>query len=191
MAAKDDEIVEEAPKKQVNVLLIAVIGMFVLLIAVIGILVFVLLKEPAAPSASEGDATEQVEPYKPEDKAVSYSPSYKQFPAPQPGTPAEYFDLDQMVVGFRGEGKAKHLAVKVKMKTNYVEVVQELEHIKPDLINDISAMLRKKTYTEMNEDDAQDLLADEILRIARAALENEKVYPDLLDRVLIERFVMQ
>lgn len=191
MAAKDDEIVEEAPKKQVNVLLIAVIGMFVLLIAVIGILVFVLLKEPATPSASEGDATEQVEPYKPEDKAVSYSPSYKQFPAPQPGTPAEYFDLDQMVVGFRGEGKAKHLAVKVKMKTNYVEVVQELEHIKPDLINDISAMLRKKTYTEMNEDDAQDLLADEILRIARAALENEKVYPDLLDRVLIERFVMQ
>lgn len=190
MATKDD-VVEEAPKKQTNVLLIAIIAMFVLLIAVVGVLIFVLLKEPTSAASAGGALVEQVEQYKPEDKAVNYSPSYKQFPAPQVGAPAEYFDLDQMVVGFRGEGKARHLAVKVKMKTNYPEVVQELEHIKPDLINDISAMLRKKTYTEMNEDDAQEALAGEILKIARAALEAEKVYPDLLDRVLIERFVMQ
>jgi flagellar protein FliL len=96
-----------------------------------------------------------------------------------------------MVVGFKGEGKAKHLAVKVKMKTAYPEVVTELTNIKPILINNISAALRKKTYTEMSADDAQELLAEEILKISRAALEEEKVYPDLLDKVLIERFVMQ
>jgi hypothetical protein len=43
----------------------------------------------------------------------------------------------------------------------------------------------------MSADDAQELLAQEILKITRAALEEEKIYPDLLDKVLIERFVMQ
>jgi hypothetical protein len=43
----------------------------------------------------------------------------------------------------------------------------------------------------MNADDAQEKVAEEILTIARAALDAQKVYPDLLDKVLIERFVMQ
>lgn len=194
MAAKPTEeaVVEETPKKKVNLLMVVLIVVMVLLLAVIGLLAYMVLKQPEASSAETGAApAAQAEVYKPEDKAITYSPSYKQFPAPAPGAPAQYFDLEQMVVGFKGEGKAKYLAVKVKLKTEYPEVVTELNNIKPDLINNISAMLRKKTYTEMSADDAQEQLAAEILTIVRASLEEEKVYPDLLEKVLIERFVMQ
>lgn len=195
MAAKPapaEEVTEEAPKKKVNILVILLVFVMVLLIVAVGFLGYMVMSQkseapPAAAEASEPKA----EPYKPEDKAKTYSPSYKQFPAPVAGSVAQYFDLDQMVVGFKGEGKAKHLAVKVKMKTAYPEVVTELANMKPILINNISASLRKKTFTEMSSDDAQELLAEEILKITRAALEEEKVYPDLLEKVLVERFVMQ
>lgn len=194
MSAKPEaveEVAEEKPKKSGNLLIIILIVLVVLLIAAVGFLAFMMMNQNHGEKSAEQTEQAAVEPYKPEDKAKAYSPSFKQFPSPAPGSLALYFDLEQMVVGFKGEGKAKHLAVKVKMKTAYPEVVTELTNIKPILINNISAALRKKTYTEMSADDAQELLADEILKISRAALEEEKVYPDLLDKVLIERFVMQ
>ncbi|MBD3766515.1 MAG: flagellar basal body-associated FliL family protein [Gammaproteobacteria bacterium] len=186
-----EEIAEEKPKKSGNLLIIILIVLVVLLIGAVGFLAFMIMNQSHGEKSAEHAEPAAVEPYKPEDKAKAYSPNFKQFPSPAPGAPAQYFDLEQMVVGFKGEGKAKHLAVKVKMKTAYPEVITELTNIKPILINNITAALRKKTYTEMSADDAQELLADEILKISRAALEEEKVYPDLLDKVLIERFVMQ
>jgi flagellar protein FliL len=186
-----EEVSEEAPKKSGNMLMIVLIVLVVVLIAAVGFLAFMMMNQNHGDKPAEHAEAPAAEPYKPEDKAKAYSPSFKQFPPPAPGAVAQYFDLEQMVVGFKGEGKAKHLAVKVKMKTAYPEVVTELTNIKPILINNISAALRKKTYTEMSADDAQELLAEEILKISRAALEEEKVYPDLLDKVLIERFVMQ
>jgi flagellar protein FliL len=194
MAAKPEaveEVSEEKPKKSGNLLMIILIVLVVVLIAAVGFLAFMMMNQSQSEKSSEHSEAAAVEPYKPEDKAKAYSPSFKQFPAPAPGSPALYFDLEQMVVGFKGEGKAKHLAVKVKMKTSYPEVVTELTNIKPILVNNISAALRKKTYTEMSSDDAQEELAENILKIARSALEEEKIYPDLLEKVLIERFVMQ
>lgn len=186
-----EEVAEDKPKKGGNLLIIILIVLVILLIAAVGFLAFMMMNQSHGEKSADQSEQAAVEPYKPADKAKAYSPSFKQFPAPAPGAPALYFDLEQIVVGFKGEGKAKHLAVKVKMKTSYPEVITELNNIKPILINNISAALRKKTYTEMSADDAQELLADEILKIARAALEEERVYPDLLDKVLIERFVMQ
>ena len=186
-----EEVSEEAPKKSGNGLMIVLIVLVVVLIAAVGFLAFMMMNQSHGDKPADHAEAPAAEAYKPEDKAKAYSPSFKQFPSPAPGAPAQYFDLEQMVVGFKGEGKAKHLAVKVKMKTAYPEVVTELTNMKPILVNNISAALRKKTYTEMSADDAQELLAEEILKITRAALEEEKVYPDLLDKVLIERFVMQ
>jgi flagellar FliL protein len=186
----------EAPKKGGNGLMIVLIVLVVVLIAAVGGLAFMMLghKDEAKDGeahAAGADAHQAAEAYKADDHGKAYSPSFKQFPPPAPGSPPLYFDMEQLVVNFKGEGKAKHLAVKVKMMTHYPEVVTALEEIKPILVNDISDSLRKKTYTEMSADDAQDKLAEELLTISRKDLEEEKVYPDLLEKILIERFVMQ
>jgi flagellar FliL protein len=181
----------EAPKKGGNGLMIVLIVLVVVLIAAVGGLAFMMMGQKHDDKPAEHAEAPKEEAYKPADHGKAYSPSYKQFHAPAPGSPPQFFDLEQLVVNFKGEGKAKHLAIKIKMMTNFPEVVTELTTIKPILVNDISAALRKKTYTEMNADDAQEKVAAEILTIARAALDAQKVYPDLLDKVLIERFVMQ
>lgn len=188
-AAAPEEV--EAPKKGGNGLMIVLIVLVVALIAAVGVLAFMMMGQKHDDKAADHAEAPKEEPYKPADHGKAYSPSYKQFPAPAPGSPPQFFDLEQLVVNFKGEGKAKHLAIKIKMMTNFPEVVTELTTIKPILVNDISAALRKKTYTEMNADDAQEKVAAEILTISRAALDAQKVYPDLLDKVLIERFVMQ
>lgn len=184
----------EEPKKSGNGLMIVLIVLVVILIlAVGGLAAYMLLgqKHDGKGDAAGSDAHQTSEAYQPETHEVQYSPKYKQFKAPLPDSPPLFFDLEQMVVNFKGEGKARHLAVKIKMMTHYPEVVTSLESIKPLLINDFSDMLRRKTYTEMSVDDAQTKLAEEMLAIARKNLETEKVYPDLLEKVLVERFVMQ
>ncbi|MCH9742480.1 MAG: flagellar basal body-associated FliL family protein [Proteobacteria bacterium] len=192
-AAPAVEEATDAPKKGGNGLMIVLIVLVVILIGAVGGLAFMMMNQQHAAKEGEhaSESSHQEEAYKPEDKAKAYSPAYKQFPSPAPGAAPQYFDLEQLVVNFKGEGKAKFLAIKLKMMTNYPEVVTELTNIKPLLINDISAALRKKSYTEMSADDAQEKLAAELLQITRASLESQKVYPDLLDKVLIERFVMQ
>lgn len=191
-AAPAVEEATDAPKKSGNGLMIVLIVLVVILIGAVGGLAFMMMSQQhSAKEAGNSADAHQEEVYKPEDKAKVYSPAYKQFPAPAPGAVPQFFDLEQLVVNFKGEGKAKFLAIKLKMMTNYPEVVTELTNIKPLLINDISAALRKKSYTEMSADDAQEKLATELLQITRASLEAQKVYPDLLDKVLIERFVMQ
>lgn len=181
----------EAPKKGGNGLMIVLIVLVIALIAAVGVLAFMMMGQKHDDKGADHAEAPKEEPYKPADHGKAYSPSYKQFPTPAPGSPPQFFDLEQLVVNFKGEGKAKHLAIKIKMMTNFPEVVTELTTIKPILVNDISAALRKKTYTEMNADDAQEKVAEEILAISRAALDTQKIYPDLLDKVLIERFVMQ
>ena len=181
---------EEAPKKGGNGLMIVLIVLIVVLIAAVGALAFMVMGQSHDKKDDHAEAPKE-EAYKPQDHGKAYSPSFKQFAPPAPGSPPQFFDMDQLVVNFKGEGKAKHLAVKIKMMTNFPDVVTELTNIKPILVNDISAALRKKTYTEMNADDAQEKLAEELLTIVRKDLEAQKVYPDLLEKVLIERFVMQ
>jgi len=191
-AAAPAETEVEAPKKSGNGLMIVLIVLVVVLMLAVGGLAFMMLgqKHDDKAGADHAEAPKE-EPYKPADHGKAYSPSYKQFHAPAPGSSPQFFDLEQLVVNFKGEGKAKHLAIKIKMMTNFPEVVTELTAIKPILVNDISAALRKKTYTEMSADDAQEKVAEEILAISRAALDGQKVYPDLLDKILVERFVMQ
>lgn len=185
----------EAPKKGGNGLMIVLIVLIVVLIVAVGGLAFMMMNNSHKDDAKDGEhataAEPKAEPYKADDHGKAYSPSFKQFHAPAPGSPPIYFDLEQLVVNFKGEGKAKHLAVKVKMMTHYPEVVTALEEIKPILVNDISDILRKKSYTEMSADDAQEKLAADLLAVTRKNLEEEKVYPDLLEKILIERFVMQ
>lgn len=171
-------------------LIIVLILVVVLLLVAVGVLAFLMLGHKDKGDDHAADAPQE-QPYQPASHDKAYSPSYKQFKPPAPGSAPQYFDLDQLVVNFKGEGKAKHLAVKIKMMTMFPEVVTELGNVKPILINDISAALRKKTYTEMSADDAQEKLAEELLQISRSVLDSQKVYPDLLDKVLIERFVMQ
>jgi flagellar FliL protein len=181
---------EKAPKKGGNGLMIVLIVLIVVLIAAVGVLAFMVMGQSHDKKDEHAEVSKE-EFYKPQDHSKAYSPGFKQFVAPPPGSPPQFFDMDQLVVNFKGEGKAKHLAVKIKMMTNFPDVVTELTNIKPILVNDISAALRKKTYTEMNADDAQEKLAEELLVIVRKDLEAQKVYPDLLEKVLIERFLMQ
>lgn len=197
MAEAKVEVAEEgeAKPKSGKGLMIALIGLVVVLIIAVGGLAFMVMS--GASHKDEGDdagghePAAKVEPYKPEDRSKAFSPTYRQFAQPLPGAVPQYFDMEQFVTNFKGEGKAKHLAVKIKLMTYFPELSGVLGEIKPILVDRILSALRKKSYTELNNDDAQDKLAAELLIVIRAALDEQKVYPDTLDKVLIERFVMQ
>jgi len=130
----------------------------------------------------------------PNPHAQTYSPKYKQFPPPPPEAEPEYFKMDKNVVNFRGEGKAKFLAVNLQFLSYYPQVVGEkgeMEHLRPILKNDIDRVLRNSTYTELSAPDGVDKLRAKILKVARHILETHEIYPDLLEDVYITRFVMQ
>ena len=123
-----------------------------------------------------------------------YSPKFKQFPPPAPGSPPSYFTMEKNVVNFRGEGKAKFLAVDLKFMSYYPQVVAEtgeMEHLRPILKNNLDRVLRNQTYTNLSKPDGPDILREEILKEARKILEHHNIYPDLLEDVYITRFVMQ
>lgn len=123
-----------------------------------------------------------------------YSPKFKQFPPPAPGSPPSYFTMEKNVVNFRGEGKAKFLAVDMKFMSYYPQIVQEtgeMESLRPILKNDIDRVLRNQTYSQLSQPDGPDMLREEILKEARKILERHNIYPDLLEDVYITRFVMQ
>ena len=185
---------EEKPKSGKG-LIIALIAVVVVLIIAVGALAFMVMsgghKDGGDEESGGHEPAAKVEPYKPEDRSKAFSPTYRQFAQPLPGAAPQYFDMEQFVTNFKGEGKAKHLAVKIKLMTYFPELTGVLGEIKPILVDRILSALRKKSYTELNNDDAQDKLAAELLVVIRAALDEQKVYPDTLDKVLIERFVMQ
>ncbi|WP_051144993.1 flagellar basal body-associated protein FliL [Thiomicrorhabdus sp. Kp2] len=126
-----------------------------------------------------------------DNEVSSYSPKYKQFEAPAERIP-KYFSMDKVVVNFRGEGKAKFLAVDFKFMSYYPQIVEtEMEHLRPILKNDIDRLLRNQTYTKLKAPDGPDQLRSEVLQVARNILEKHKLYPDLLEDVYLDRFVMQ
>ena len=121
----------------------------------------------------------------------SYSPKYKQLEAPADDIP-RYFAMDKNVVNFQGEGHAKFLAIDFKFMSYYPQLVEiEMEHLRPILKNNIDRILRRQTYSKLNTPNGPDELRAEILEEARAVLEANYLFPDLLEDVYLERFVMQ
>lgn len=183
---QNDEVVEE--KKGGKGLLIGLIALVAVLVIAVGVLVISMM---TSHKDEEEDSHTAAATYKPVDKSVSFSPVYRQFQQPIPGSPPQYFDMEQFVTNFKGEGKAKHLAVKIKLMTYYPELVAVFTEFKPVIVDKVLSSLRRKTYTELSQDDAQEMLQAEILQIIRSVLDEQKVYPETLDKVLVERFVMQ
>lgn len=121
----------------------------------------------------------------------SYSPKYKQFEPPAENIP-KYFAMDKNVVNFKGEGKAKFLAVDFKFMSYYPQLVEiEMEHLRPILKNNIDRILRNQTYSALSTPTGPDELREKILIEAKSVLEQHRLYPDLLEDVYIDKFVMQ
>lgn len=121
----------------------------------------------------------------------SYSPKYKQFEPPAERVP-KYFAMVKNVVNFKGEGHAKFLAVDFKFMSYYPQLVEiEMEHLRPILKNDIDRLLRNQTFSKLKTPDGPDQLRAEALEVARGILEKHRLYPDLLEDVYLEKFVMQ
>lgn len=126
-----------------------------------------------------------------EENGATYSMKYKQFDQPEQMIP-KYFAMEKVVVNFRGEGKAKFLAVDLKFMSYYPQLVEvEMEHLRPILKNDIDRVLRNQTYSKLRTPDGPDQLRQEILDVARKILDKHRLYPDLLEDVYFGRFVMQ
>lgn len=121
----------------------------------------------------------------------NYSSKYKQFEAPEERVP-KYFSMEKVVVNFRGEGKAKFLAVDFKFMSYYPQIVEiEMEHLRPILKNDIDRLLRNQTYSKLKTPNGPDELRTEVLKVTKDILEKHKLHPDLLENVYFDRFVMQ
>ena len=126
-----------------------------------------------------------------ETKIMNYPAKYKQFEAPLELTP-KYFSMEKVVVNFRGEGRAKFLAVDLKFMSYYPQIVEiEMEHLRPIFKNDIDRLLRNQTYSKLKTADGPDILRAEILAVAKKILEEHRLFPELLEDVYLGRFVMQ
>lgn len=122
---------------------------------------------------------------------LTYSPKYKQFEPPADRIP-KYFSMEKNVVNFIGEGHAKFIAIDFKFMSYYPQLVEvEMEHLRPILKNDIDNLLRRQTYTKLKTPGGPDKLREEVLEVARGILEKHRLFPDLLEDVYLERFVMQ
>ncbi|WP_024851350.1 flagellar basal body-associated FliL family protein [Hydrogenovibrio kuenenii] len=197
MAEEANEGAAEKKSSGKGIIIILLVVMILLIIG-IGVLTFFLLTsknheggsqaEEQHASAEHGNGkTEEVK-----DGVVrNYDPKYKQYDPPEPGSPPQYFAMQPFVVNFKGQGQAKFLAVTIKFMTHYPQLVKDLENYRPMLRNDITALLRIQTYTELNQDNGQQVLGDKILKIAKADLGKNNIFPDLLEAVYFDRFVMQ
>jgi flagellar FliL protein len=199
---------EEEEKKEKSsggntLLIVMVIFLFIVVLILGGLVVWLLLSQQKSHGddkksdtvaheapAGHGEDSEHGN----NSHAKQYSPKYKQFEPPPPDAPPLYFEMKPFVVNFHGEGKAKFLAVTLKFMTYYPQLVGEhgeLEHLRPILRNDITLLLRKQHYSELVADDGPEILRKQILETARKVLEKHGIYPDLLEDVYLERFVMQ
>ncbi|MBD3611732.1 MAG: flagellar basal body-associated FliL family protein [Hydrogenovibrio crunogenus] len=180
-------------------MIIALLVIIVLLIVGVAVMTFVLLSGNGDNQTAHAEETTQHAPAEHSDEPVvssdgvvqQYSPKFKQYEPPEPGSPPQYFAMEPFVVNFKGEGQAKFLAVTLKFMSHYPQLITEMESYRPILRNDITSLLRVQTYSVMNKDDGPDILREKILTKARAVLEKRNIYPDLLENVYFERFVMQ
>ena len=196
----DEEQQEDSPKKGGGKgLIIVLLVIMILLIVGIGVMAFLLLsgdkgddktqdssqeQHASASHGKEGEADSHGE-----QKAISEQ--FKHYDPPEPGSPPQYFAMEQFVVNFKGEGKARFLAVTLKFMTHYPQLVTDMENYRPILRNDVTGLLRVQTYTEMSRDDGPDLLRAKILEKAKEVLKARGIFPDILEDVYFERFVMQ
>ncbi len=204
--SEEKEEAEEKKKGGGNTLVIILLVLVViLLIAAIGIGVLLFLKMGS--SSAEGDAKAAASHEAPaahgeagaggESHAVQYSPEYKQYEPPPPDAEPLYFEFKPFVVGFKGEGKAKYLAVDIKVMSYYKQLVGgekgggDMEHLRPILRSAIISLLRKQTYTELSSDEGPDILRKKVLKTIREILKKHKIYPDLVEDVYLTKFVMQ
>lgn len=194
---------QEAPEKSGGGkgLIIILLVIVILLLIGIGVMAFLMMgsggdskdsdgaeKEAQHASAEHGDGAEVAH----DDGIVrQYSPKFKQYDPPEPGAPPQYFAMEPFVVNFKGEGQAKFLAVTLKFMTHYPQLAADMENYRPILRNDITSLLRVQKYSEMSQDQGPDLLRQRILDKARSVIEKRGIYPDLLEDVYFERFVMQ
>lgn len=194
--AKEETTEKKSSGKGIIIILLVVM---ILLIIGIGVLTFFLLSSKDHESGKAETAAQHASAEHGDGKAQevndgvirNYSPKYKQYDPPEPGSPPQYFAMQPFVVNFKGQGQAKFLAVTIKFMTHYPQLVKDLENYRPMLRNDITAMLRIQTYTELNQDNGQKVLGDKILKIAKADMEKNNIYPDLIEAVYFDRFVMQ
>lgn len=200
-----EEAVEKEKSGGGKGIIIILLVIMILMMIGIGVLVFMLMsggqKEAADGaetaevhgSAEHGEGHEEATG-EADTHAKTYSPKYKQFEAPAPGSPPQYFTMDKFVVNFNGDGQAKFLAVDLKFMSYYPQLVGdtgEMEHLRPILKNDIQRLLRNQHFNDLNTPDGPDKLREEILATARKILEKHNIYPDLLEDVYMTRFVMQ
>jgi flagellar FliL protein len=189
--AKDvpQEAEGQEAKKGGKGLLIVLILVIVLLIAGMGVMAWMLMSGGGEDKAEgEQPVAEEAAGFQP--PQIQYSPQFKQYPPPGPDAQPQYFEM-KFVVNFKGEGKARFLAVDLKFMSRFTGVVEDMEHIRPILLNDITLLLRQQTYTELAQDSGPELLREKILQTARAAAETNRIYPDLIENVFLTRFVMQ
>ncbi|CAN8141959.1 Flagellar protein FliL [uncultured Thiomicrorhabdus sp.] len=99
--------------------------------------------------------------------------------------------MDKFVVNFNGDGQAKYLAVDLQFMTYYPQLIADMEHFNYNFKNDIQRLLRNQHYNELIKPDGPDQLRAQLLEVARKVLENNKIYPELLEDVYMTRFVMQ
>lgn len=182
-------------------LIIILLVVMILLIIGIGVMAFLMLS--ANKDGGKDDAAETTEQHASADHAEApaegyddgvvrqYSPKFKQYEPPEPGAAPQYFAMEPFVVNFKGEGQAKFLAVTLKFMTHYPQLVTDMEAYRPILRNDITNLLRVQRFSVMDQDDGPDVLREKILNKARGVLEKRGIYPDLLEDVYFERFVMQ
>jgi flagellar FliL protein len=124
-------------------------------------------------------------------ESMEYSTKYKQFEAPAERIP-KYFSMEKIVVNFRGEGKAKFLAIDLKFMSYYPQIVEtEMENLRPILKNNIDRLLRNQFYSQLHTPTGPDHLREELLKVAREIFEQHQLFPDLLEDVYLQRFVMQ
>ena len=192
-----DEEQQEAPAKSGGKgLIIVLLVILILLIVGVGVMAFLLLsgdKDDKGDKPSEelhGDASHGSDDGH-EETAIKVPKQFKHYEPPEPGSPPQYFAMEPFVVNFKGEGKARFLAVTLKFMTHYPQLVTDMENYKPILRNDITSLLRIQTHTEMSRDDGPDVLRTKIMEKAKEVLKKNGIFPDILEDVYFERFVMQ
>jgi flagellar FliL protein len=194
-----EEVQEEKKSGGGKGLIIALLVVVILLIVGIGVMTFLLLSSGGSDNNANSSETEQHASAEHGDEATAlddgvvrdYSPKFKQYDPPEPGSAPQYFAMEPFVVNFKGEGQAKFLAVNMKFMSHYPQLIADMENYRPILRNDITSLLRIQTYTDLNQDNGPDVLREKVLAKARNVLEKHNIYPDLLEDVYFERFVMQ
>ncbi len=193
-----EEVQEEKKSGGGKGLVVALLVVVILLIIGIGVMTFFLLSSGGSDNGANSSETEQHASAEHGGETIGddgvvrdYSPKFKQYDPPEPGSAPQYFSMEPFVVNFKGEGQAKFLAVNMKFMSHYPQLITDMENYRPILRNDITSLLRIQTYTDMNQDNGPDILREKVLAKARSVLEKHNIYPDLLEDVYFERFVMQ